>query len=312
MSNSCSFDCKYCANAAACKNKKVSYEPQELANVFMHLVKKIGVHGLFLSSAINRDADKTTEKMLSAVRLIRFKYNFKGYIHFKILPGTSYELIKQSSELSDRMSINIEAPNKSILLELSSCKDYKNDILTRQAWIKNLSKNQTTQFIVNSFSTDKDILKMLKWEYEKLKLSRIYFSAFRPIKGTALENEKPEKLSRQNHLYNIDFLIRKYDFSFKEIEKSLIEDMLPNEDPKLAIAKSNFDKPLDINQASYEELLRIPGIGPTTAKRIIELRRNKKQKINSYNDLSKLGGYTKRALPFIKINGKTQKMLSDY
>lgn len=274
----------------------------------MHLVKNIGVHGLFLSSAVDKDADKTTEKMLSAVRLIRFKHHFKGYIHFKVLPGTSYELIKQASELSDRMSINIEAPNKSILSEFSSCKDYQTDILRRQAWISKLSKNQTTQFIVNSISTDKDILRMLKWEYEKLKLKRIYFSAFHPVKGTPLENEKPEKLSRQNHLYNVDFLIRKYKYTFKEIEKSLIDGMLPERDPKLAMAQANFDKPVDINQADYEQLIRIPGIGPLTAKRI----QASKTKVNSYQDLYKLGAHVKQALPFIKVNGKMQKTLGEF
>ena len=274
----------------------------------MHLVKTLDVQGLFLSSGIEKDADQTTEKMLSAVRLIRYKYNFKGYIHFKVLPGTSYELIKQASELADRMSINIEAPNKSILSELSTCKDYQIDILKRQAWISRLSKSQTTQIIVNNITTDKDILRMLKWEYVKLKLSRIYFSAFHPVKGTPLENEKAEKLSRQNHLYNVDFLIRKYNYSFKEIETSLVDGMLPSIDPKLAMARANFDKPIEINEASYEQLIRIPGIGPLTAMKITESR----TKLKSFQDLYKFGGNTKRALPFVKINGNKQMTLRDY
>ena len=134
-------------------------------------------------------SDEVVEKMLSAVKIIRHKQHFRGYIHFKILPVTSKELIKQAAELSSRMSINLEAPNSSSLSEVSSCKDYKIDILRRQAWISrlNLSGGQTTQIIVNNISTDKDILKMTKWEYEAFKLRRMYFSAFKPVKGTPMK-----------------------------------------------------------------------------------------------------------------------------
>jgi len=240
MDNSCSFDCKYCGNAKGCAKNKASYEPKELADVFMHLHKKIDVNGLFLSSGVAGDPDKVTEKMIEAVKILRKNYDFNGYIHFKVLPGTSYELVKQASELATRMSINLEAPNSSVLSELSSCKDYRTDILRRQSWISKmkLSGGQTTQMIVNKLSTDKDVLKMVDWEYKSFNLRRVYFSAFRPVKGTPLENEKAEPLSRQNHLYNADFLIRDYGFELKEIASILDDGMLPKEDPKLAIAKA--------------------------------------------------------------------------
>ena len=311
MSSSCKFDCKYCANSSTskCAKKKVSYEPEELAKVFDFLVRKLDVHGLFLSSAVSGEADKVTERMINAVKLIRGKYRFRGYVHFKVLPGTSFELIKQASELSQRMSINIEAPNKSVMSELSSCKDFKIDILRRQAWISKLGRDQSTQFIVSNYSSDKDILKMLKWEYEKLKLSRIYFAAFRPVKGTLMENENAVRESRQNHLYNVDFLIRRYDYNYKEIE-GVFDDggMLPNEDPKLAIAKANFDRAVDINEMSYWELVRVPGIGPVTAKKI----ENMKGRIGCYADLHKLGGHVRRAKPFVKVGGRVQKMLGEW
>ncbi|MBW2977528.1 radical SAM protein, partial [Candidatus Woesearchaeota archaeon] len=161
MDNSCSFDCKYCSNARGCNKKKVSYTTEELPKIFMHLQKTLDVHGLFLTSAIGADPDKTTEKMLDAVKILRFRYKFRGYIHFKALPGVSYHLIKEASRLSTRMSINIEAPNSSALSELSSCKEYKIDILRRQSWISKfkLSGGQTTQMMLNKLSTDKDILK---------------------------------------------------------------------------------------------------------------------------------------------------------
>jgi len=308
MNNSCKFDCKYCANASSsCKKKKAEYKPDELAKIFMHLHKTLAVEGLFLSSGIAKDPDSVTENMIEAVYKLRFEYKFKGYIHFKVLPGTSYELIRQASKLSTRMSINIEAPNKSTLSELSTCKDYKIDILRRQAWISRLTKNQATQLIVNNLATDKDILKMCDWEYDKLSLKRIYFSAFRPVKGTPLENEKAEPLARQNHLYNVDFLRRCYNYKFKEFNQIMTNGMLPDEDPKLALAKANFDGPIDINQVSYDELIRIPGIGLKTAEKII-----KGPKIKRYEDLHLLGGWVKRAKPFIEVDGKRQKMLAEF
>ncbi|MBN1157674.1 helix-hairpin-helix domain-containing protein [Candidatus Woesearchaeota archaeon] len=307
MDNDCKFDCKYCANRNGCEKKKTSYEPKELATLFEHLHKTLAVDGLFLSSAVSGNPDKVTERMIEAVRILRFQYRFRGYVHFKILPGTSYEMIKQASELSTRMSINVEAPNKDVLNELSSCKDYKNDILRRQAWISRVSKNQTTQVIVNKLATDKDILRMVDREYEMLHLKRVYYSAFRPVKGTPLENEKAEPLLRQNRLYNVDFLLRVYGYETKEINTIMDDEMLPNEDPKVALAKATFDGAIDINEASYDELIRIPGIGPKTARRILA-----GNKIRKYEDLRKLGGWVERAKPFIEVDGKRQTMIGEF
>lgn len=310
MNNSCKFDCKYCSNSTkGCTKKKVSYKPKELVTLFNYLHKNLDVHGLFLSSGIAGDSDKVTEEMIEAVRILRSQYKFKGYVHFKVLPGTSYELVKQASELSTRMSINIEAPNKGVLNELSSCKDYKVDILRRQAWIKKmkLSGGQSTQLILNKLSTDKDILKMVDWEYNNLELRRIYYSSFRPVKGTPLEKEKAEPILRQNHLYNVDFLMRQYGYKIKEFNMIMDNGMLPKEDPKMAIAKANFSGPVDINEASYEELIRVPGIGPKTAKKITT-----GEKIRKYEDLHNLGGWIERAKPFIEIEGKRQTSLIEF
>ncbi|MFH1211527.1 MAG: helix-hairpin-helix domain-containing protein [Candidatus Woesearchaeota archaeon] len=310
MSNSCSYDCKYCGNANKCAKKKTSYKPDELAGLFMHLHKTIRVDGLFLSSAVSGNPDRVTEEMIESVRLLRNKFRYRGYVHFKVLPGTSYELVKQASELSTRMSINIEAPNKEALSELSSCKDFKSDILKRQAWISNLklSGGQSTQMIVSNLSADKDVLKMTDWEYNAFNLRRMYFSAFRPVKGTALENEKPVPLTRQNRLYNVDFLMREYKYGVKEFDAIMDDGMLPREDPKLALAKQSFEKPVDVNECSYQELIRIPGIGPKTAGRIF----SSKEKITKYEQLHRFGATLERAKPFLKIGGQRQAMIGEF
>ena len=162
--------------------------------------------------------------------------------------------------------------------------------------------------IINDLATDKDILRMVDWEYRNINLRRVYFSAFTPVKGTPLENEKPGSLLRQNRLYNVDFLLRVYGYTIKEFDSVMEEGLLPRQDPKLAIAHANFDSPVDINEASYEELIRIPGIGPRTARRIV----NSKDKITGYEQLHELGGWVKRAKPFIEIGGKRQTTLSEY
>ncbi len=315
MTNNCSFDCKYCQNSTSCSGPKAMLEPEELAKAFMGLYIQNYVEGLFLSSGVLGNPDKTTEKMLECVKLLRSKYKFQGYIHFKILPGTSRELIKQADELADRLSINIEAPSKSRLSELSSVKDYKIDILRRQAWIKNMKvqSGQTTQMVVGaSDETDHEILKMADWEYQNMKLKRAYYSAFTPVPKTPLHFRDKTPLEREHRLYNVDFMMRKYGIKLKEFKPILNEENnLPRGDPKAHLAKQHFSEPVDINQASYDELIRVPGIGPRSAFRLIRLRK-KSQAITKPSQLEPMGVVMKRAAPFLKVNGHIQRKVSDF
>ncbi len=309
--NQCSFDCKYCINTR--KDKKSSYTPPELAKTFMGLYGKNLVDGLFLSSAIPKDPEIIMEKMIETVEIIRMKYHFGGYIHMKILPGASYDSMKRASRLAQRLSINLEAPNKDRLSSLSSTKDYKVDILRRQRWLKNMdiSHGHTTQFVVGAGSeTDFEILNMLDFEYKNLDLRRGYFSAFAPCRGTVFEKrEKTQKL-REVRLYNTDFLLRKYNFKFNEIKDILDEDdNLPRGDPKVLVAENYFLKPVDVNCASYDELLHVPGVGEVSAGRIIDAR--KKGCIRNRRELKKNGVVLGRAEPFLKINGWTQRRIND-
>ncbi len=311
MKNTCTHDCGYCANSASCKKggKKAEYKPRELADVFSYMRKKMQVDGLFLSSAVTGDPDKVTEDMVEALEIIRNERRFRGYVHFKVLPGTSRHLIDQAAVLSSRMSINIEAPNGSVMGEMSTTKDFRTDILKRQRWISRLKLpgGQSTQVILNRLSTDREVLRMASWEYREMDLRRVYYSGFKPVSGTPLGKEREEPQSRQNRLYNADFLLRDYGYAPKEIFSIMDDGMLPFGDPKMEIAKASFDGPLDINEASYEELIRVPGIGPRTARKILD-----NGNVQKLGDLHRLGGWTKRAEPFIKINGRHQSMLCDF
>lgn len=314
--NSCNYDCKYCSNSTKCSKKTIAkYEPDELARVFINLYVRNYVEGLFLSSGVAGDPDRTTEGMLECIQILREKYKFHGYVHFKALPGVSRELLKRASEYADRISINIEAPNASRMSEISSVKNYTTDIIKRQLWIKGmkLPSGQTTQMVVGSSDeTDLEILNRVKWEYENVELRRAYFSAFIPVKNTKLENKKETPKQREHRLYNVDWLLRVYKFEYSKVIQILDDnDMLPRTDPKLAFAKKFIDRPVDINEASYQELLMVPGIGPKSARRIRGLQ-SRGRKIRAARQLHHMGVAMKRAAPFLKINGRSQETLGRY
>jgi putative DNA modification/repair radical SAM protein len=315
--NSCKADCKYCSNSTSCKKKqeKLSYEPEELCKVFMSLYVRNYVEGLFLSSGLAGDQNAVMHKMVDTIKLLRTKFQFQGYIHLKALPGSDYSLLKEASGMVDRISVNVEAPNKDRLSDLSSVKDYKIDILRRQRWLKNmkLSSGHTTQFVVGATDeTDLEILNMMNFEYQNFNLKRAYFSAFSPCKDTPLENKEKTSLLRENRLYNADWLLRVYKYEISEL-KDIINDQgfLPKEDPKVVYARKYFDKAVDLNDASYADLLRVPGIGITSAKRIYRMQKSR-IKIEKRAQLKNIGIVLKRAEPFLKIDGWNQKRLGDY
>ncbi len=359
--NKCIYNCKYCfSNTCA---QRLSFTPEEYARTFMKLYSMNVVEGIFISSGVCGSADETTEEMLEAVRLLRFKYHFQGYIHFKCLPGVSQHLLKEAICLSDRISVNTEASTKEHLAEIAEQKDFINDIVTRQRWLKQirirhnedtlkvmkdwkqdhhidfqekmikdrredgykkfrwdgapiLNGGQTTQFVVGAaeHETDWDLLKRIDWQYKQIDLRRAYFSSFIPIEGTPLANKVAAPLEREHRLYQSDWLLRIYHYKLKDIEEVLTEDgNLPRGDPKIHFAREYFKEHglVDPNQASYQQLLRVPGIGPISAKRIINLR-SQKFKFKRRADLKSIGVVLKRADPFLIINGKNQTTLQNF
>ncbi len=359
--NKCIYSCKYCFSQS-CKHR-VSFTPEEYARTFMKLYSMNVVEGIFISSGVCGSADDTTEEMLEAVRLLRFKYNFQGYVHFKCLPGVSQYLLKEAISLSDRISINSEASTKEYLAEIAEQKDFKNDIITRQRWLKQirikhneetlkimkdlkqdnqlgfqekmikerredgykkfrwdgapiLNSGQTTQFVVGAAEneTDWDLLKRIDWQYREIDLRRAYFSAFIPIEGTPFANKRAAPLEREHRLYQSDWLLRIYHYKLKDLKEVLTEEgNLPRGDPKIHFARHYFKEHglVDPNQASYKELIRVPGIGPISAKRIINLRA-KKFKFKHREDLKSIGVVIKRASPYLIINGRSQTTLENF
>jgi putative DNA modification/repair radical SAM protein len=313
LTNFCVNDCAYCVNQIGRDIPRCSFQSEELAKLFIELHTKRLVQGLFLSSGIGPDASRTMEAMIKVVEILRHRYGFKGYIHLKILPGASFDCIEAACLLANRVSVNVEAPTVHHLARLSRKKDLHYGILERMHWVKQLvSKNetlvpsgQTTQFVVGAAGeTDRDILHAMKALYGEIGLRRVYFSAFRPIMNSPLDELQPTPPMREHRLYQTDWLFRIYGFSFDEMELALGKsDNLPlGKDPKLIIArKQPWLFPVDVNRANYNELLRVPGIGPASAKRIIEARRE--HSIGSIQQLKKMRIATGRALPFIWFKG---------
>jgi predicted DNA-binding helix-hairpin-helix protein len=314
MTNECSFDCRYCQNSVNANRQTASYRPEELARVFVRLYEGNLADGLFLTSAVSKSADDTTSGMLEALKLIRLYYGFRGYVHFKILPGASREYVREACVYADRVSVNIEAPGANFLSELSGMKDFKVDILRRQRWIRDFkpTSGQTTQMVVGAgCETDIEVLKTALWEYETMGVRRTYYSAFTPLEGTPLEHRKKTQKSREHNLYCVDYMMRKYGIPLEEFKGIMTEGNLPEGDPKINLALNRLDRPLDINEASYDDLVRIPGIGSKTALGILCLR-EKDVRLKTRKQLSVVGVAVKRAEPFIKINGRCQKKLKEY
>jgi len=310
QSNACEGNCFYCANRKDRNFPRIEFSPQELAKLFLLYYRKGLVNGLFLSSAIYESSNRSEEKMLKTIELLRYKYSYRGYIHYKILPGTSESLVEEASRLADRLSINLEAPGAKYLERLSPTKKFSSELLEGLKKIAHFNEKKplragvTTQLVVGAAGeTDKEIINFSSKLYEDYKLWRVYYSAFMPILDTPLERVSPCPLTREYRLYQADFLLRKYDFSPEEIPFEKDGNLSLKYDPKLAWALKNPQRfPVEINKADLNELIRVPGIGKISAKRIIETREI--HRFTNLRELKGIGAVVERARNFITLNGK--------
>jgi len=310
QSNLCQNNCFYCVNRRDRDCPRVEFAPQELASLFLEYYKKGWVRGLFLTSAVNISPNASQEKMLETLKILRQRYNYRGYIHCKILPGVDTGLIEATGKLADRLSMNLEAPNQKCLSKLAPDKNFHRGLLDGLKKIASFHENHplkagvTTQLVVGGADDkDREILSLSHNLYRDHNLRRVYYSAFTPVEDTPLEDLPPCPPLREFRLYQADFLLRKYDFTPQELIFDQKGNLYLDKDPKLAWALNNMDRfPVEINEASLEELIRVPGIGRISAKRIIEVRKD--TKLKELEQLKNLGAVTNRARRFITLDGK--------
>ena len=321
MTNCCVYDCKYCVNRRSNDTRRAAFTPRELAELTIGFYRRNYIEGLFLSSGVLRNADYTTEQMIRALRILRQEYGFNGYIHAKAIPGTSPELVQQLGLLADRMSVNIELPSQqglqtlapdktreAILRPMGLIRDKVSE--SRQELVKYkhapafAPAGQSTQLIVGATKdTDRHILHLTEALYQKYRLKRVFYSAYVPVVENsllpALDTKPP--LLREHRLYQADWLLRFYGFQASELLDEAHPDFNPQLDPKCSWAVSHLEHfPVEIMRADYETLLRVPGIGPTSARRIVSARRTAHLR---FEDLKKLGVVVKRAQFFLVCDG---------
>lgn len=322
MTNYCIYDCKYCINRKDNDIERAILSPDEIVKLTINFYRRNYIEGLFLSSGIIKSADYTMELMIAVAKKLRLEEKFNGYIHMKVIPGASRQLINEIGLYVDRVSVNIEFAENTALKLLAPDKK-ATDISTSMGLIrKNMIENmedkkifkstpsfipagQTTQMIIGaSGESDYAILARSENLYKNFDLKRVYYSGYVPVNksGILVSTEQAVPMIREHRLYQADWLLRFYDFKADEIldEKDPFVDPLLDPKTNWAIKNSHFF-PIEINKASYRDLLRVPGIGVMSAKRIVMTR---KYSIIRYEHLKKLGIVIKRAKYFITVNGE--------
>lgn len=309
MTNCCIYDCKYCLNRRSNDIKRAIFTPEEICAITLNFYKRNYIEGLFLSSGIIKNPDYTMELIIETISLLRNKYHFGGYIHAKVIPGSSENLINKLGKLVDRLSANVELPTEKGLKLLAPNKSSSN-VDKIMKYVKNnrndkfVPAGQSTQMIIGATKeSDFDIMNKSEYMYKNYNLKRVFYSAYIPInKDSLLPSLKTPPLVRENRLYQADWLLRYYGFKVDDI----LDKNNPNFnlliDPKCDWALRHLNEfPKEINKCSYNDLLKIPGIGVTSAKRIISSR---KHFSIDFDNLKKLGVVYKRAKYFITCNGK--------
>lgn len=306
LSNVCTGDCAYCPLRHDGIANRCSLTPDEVARVFMDYTRRQWLLGIFLSSGIVGTADRTMELLTAAAEILRRKYRYRGYIHLKVIPGASPAAIRRAMQLSNAVSLNIEVPGAAYFAQLSRSKRFDTDIV---APLKLMAQNTargaefarvkcTTQFIVGAASEpDRDIVRYTGAIYDRLKFKRVYFSAYQPPRPADFkldDGSNAARLVREHRLYQMDFLLRKYHFGADEIAFDARGNLDLEVDPKQRWADLHPEfYPVKVNDADREALLRIPGIGPIHATRILEQRRE--QRLRSWLDIGLKGRNASKA-----------------
>ena len=328
QTNFCVYDCQYCVNRRSNDVPRAAFTPEELCELTIGFYRRNYIEGLFLSSAVIQSPDYTTELMIRTLRILRETYRFGGYIHAKAIPGADPLLTHRLGLLADRMSVNIELPSSPSLALLAPDKK-KEAILTPMRQISEgitASKQeiavyrhaprfapagQSTQMIVGATpESDRHILTLTQALYDRYQLKRVFYSAYMPVSSSPLlpvaEGFKPPLL-REHRLYQADWLLRYYHFRAEEILDESQPDLDPRMDPKCCWALRHLEFfPVEVNRADYEALLRVPGLGVRSARRILRARRVGPL---NFEGLKRLGVVLKRAQYFLTCSGRMMQGL---
>ena len=323
LTNFCIYDCAYCVTRKSNDIKRVAFTVQEVVDLTINFYRRNYIEGLFLSSGIFKNADYTMERLVQVAKKLRLEHKFNGYIHLKSIPGASDELMFEAGLYADRLSINIEMPTENGLKLLAPDKDRK-DMIKPMNYLKDqiilhkdqkkLIKNtpifapagQSTQMIIGATNeTDQEIMLAADKFYKGFNLKRVYYSGFVPISNDkrlpVLGSNVP--MLRENRLYQTDWLMRLYGFKVQELLNDQNPHLDLDIDPKLSWALRNLNQfPMDINRVDLQLILRVPGIGLQSARKIIEAR--KFQKLN-WEHLKKIGIAVNRAKYFITCNSRS-------
>ncbi|MCA9907248.1 MAG: radical SAM protein [Anaerolineae bacterium] len=311
ITTACERNCYYCPfRAGRGKTKRVTFTPDELASALDQMGHAGHVEGMFLSSGIIKGSVTTQDKIIDSAEIIRRKYGYRGYVHLKIMPGAEYDQVRRAMQLADRVSINLEGPTPERLSALAPKKDFYSELLERIRWaqqlrVEGVRASTVTQFVVGAVGdTDLELLSLSSQLYRQSGLTRAYYSRFNPVLDTPFENLTPTLPLREHRLYQASFLLRDYAWDVEELPFQGAGDLRLDVDPKRAWADIHLlYAPVEIMQASREQLLRIPGIGPKGADAILKARR-----VGRLRDLAHLRAIgiaaPERTAPYILLDGR--------
>lgn len=316
LSSACERDCFYCPFRAGRDFRRAAFKPDEFASLFAKLSAANMAEGMFLSSGLAGGGVRTQDKILDTAEILRKKYQYRGYVHLKIMPGAEKEQVYRAMQLADRVSINLEAPNTERLARLAPHKIFLEELLQPLKWVeefrstvpaykfwKGRAPSTVTQFVAGgSDESDLELLTATNWLNKNVRLKRAYFSAFHPIVDTPFENKPATDPMREHRLYQASFLMRDYGFDLEDLPFTGESNLPLHADPKQAWAQLYLrDQPIEINKAEKRELIRVPGIGLKGADAILRVR--KTNHLRDLSSLKKLGIIADRAAPYLLFDG---------
>jgi predicted DNA-binding helix-hairpin-helix protein len=317
QTNACSLSCGYCPTFCGGRVRRTYLEPEEVTRVFMDTHRRGLTDGLFLTSGVPGRPSRMTDRMLATLDLLRRREGFRGYIHLKLLPGAEPAQVESAVRLASRVSINLEAPGDSYVRALAPEKDFAGDLLPKLELAGRLALARrredpaeaaavgpTTQFVVGAAGEqDREILGLVARLERRRLLHHAHFSAFQPVVGTPLEGRRSTPAARELRLYQAEHLLRQYGFEYDELVFALDGNLPLDDDPKTAWAEAHPERfPIDVTRAPYETLVRVPGIGPATARALVATRRG--CVIRWSGDLQAAGVDVSRAGWFLMLHGR--------